>query len=66
MAGLLFVSLLFLADLRHCGRLQHEWRAVLVTVACLPIFLALYVAASRVFDYFHRLVESPLFHLLAL
>lgn len=60
MAGLLFVTLLLLADIQqHCpARLRHEWRGVLVMAACIPVFIALFIAASRIFDYFHSCVPS--------
>lgn len=54
MTAALFLTLLFLSDIHRLGGLQHQCRAVLVAAACLPIFLACYIAASRVFDYFVR------------
>lgn len=58
MATAVFLSLLLLSDIRHLGGLQHQCRAVLVAAACLPIFLACFIAASRVFDYFHSEAEA--------
>lgn len=61
MAAGVFVALLFLHDIKTLAplyRLQREVRAVLVFVALAPVYLALYIAATRITNYFHSTADA--------
>lgn len=53
-----FLAMVFLKDLKEFAHAQKELRAVLVFVAIAPVYLALYVACTRVHDYFHSAGDS--------
>lgn len=61
MAAGVFMALLFLHDIKTLTplyRLQREVRAVLVFVALAPVYLALYIAATRINNYFHSTADA--------
>jgi membrane-associated phospholipid phosphatase len=61
MAAGVFVALLFLHDIKTLTplyRLQREVRAVLVFVAMAPVYLALFIAATRITNYFHSTADA--------
>lgn len=59
MCTLLYVSLLLLQDLRRgYVPLLPQLRAVLVSVALMPVYLALWVASTRCWDYWHSPVDA--------
>lgn len=59
MASGAFLSLVLLRDLRQfAGALQRQLRACLVILALGPVYLAMFVAGTRVHDYFHTTADA--------
>ena len=54
-----FLSLVLLRDIKQfAGATQRELRTILVLLALGPVFLALYIAGTRVHDYFHSAADA--------
>ena len=54
-----FLSLVLLRDIKQfTGTTQRELRTILVLLALGPVFLALYIAGTRVHDYFHSAADA--------
>eukprot|EP00624_Nannochloropsis_granulata_P000941 evm.model.NODE_14110_length_7915_cov_21.470879.3 len=54
-----YLSLIFLRDIKQfAGTTQRELRTILVLLALGPVFLALFIAGTRVHDYFHSAADA--------
>ena len=54
-----FLSLVLLRDIKQfAGATQRELRTILVLLALGPVFLALYIAGTRVHDYYHSAADA--------
>lgn len=54
-----YISLVFLRDIKQfAGTTQRELRTILVLLALGPVFLALFIAGTRVHDYFHSAADA--------
>ena len=54
-----YLSLVFLRDIKQfAGTTQRELRTILVLLALGPAFLALFIAGTRVHDYFHSAADA--------